>query len=152
MGRNNLVYSNYGNTLTKGCEQCRLVAYQDAVGVWTIGWGHTGPEVHAGLVWTQAQADLQLTIDEKSAVATVNNLVQVILTQHEFDALVDFTFNVGGEALRTSTLLTKLNAGDYAGAVAEFPKWDHAAGRVLAGLLKRRIQEANEFNTGDING
>lgn len=152
MGRNNLSYSNYGNTLTKGFEQCRLTAYQDAVGVWTIGWGHTGPEVCAGLVWTQAQADLQLTIDEKNAVAAVNSLVQVILTQHEFDALVDLVFNIGGGNFQSSTLLTKLNTGDYAGAANEFDKWDHAAGRILAGLLKRRQEETNEFNTGDING
>jgi lysozyme len=152
MGRNTLVYSNYGNTLTKGFEQCRLTAYQDAVGVWTIGWGHTGPEVCAGLVWTQAQADTALSNDEHNAVYMVNNLVQVILTQHEFDALVDFVFNVGGGNFRTSTLLTKLNAGDYAGAANEFQKWDHAAGRVLAGLLKRRTEEQNEFNTGDVNG
>jgi|SRR5271166_2392172 len=151
MGRNSLTYSNYGNTLTKGFEQCRLTAYQDAVGVWTIGWGHTGP-VCAGLVWTQAQADAQLTIDEQKAVSAVNNWVQVILTQHEFDALVDFVFNVGIGNFLNSTLLTKLNAGDYAGAANELPKWDHAAGRVLAGLLKRRTEEQHEFNTGDVNG
>lgn len=152
MGRNNLVYSNYGNALTKGMEQCRLTAYPDATGIMTIGWGHTGPEVCAGLVWTPAQADAALFNDEQNAVFMVNSLVQVILTQHEFDALVDFVFNVGGGNFRSSTLLTKLNAGDYAGAAAEFPKWDHAAGRVLAGLLKRRTEEQNEFNTGDING
>lgn len=150
--KNNLVYSNYGNTLTKGFEQCRLTAYPDATGIMTIGWGHTGPEVCAGLVWTQAQADLQLTIDEKNAVAAVNSLVQVILTQHEFDALVDLVFNIGGGNFQSSTLLTKLNTGDYAGAANEFDKWDHAAGRILAGLLKRRQEETNEFNTGDING
>jgi lysozyme len=152
MGRNNLVYSNYGNTLTKGFEQCRLVAYQDVKGVWTIGWGHTGPEVCAGLVWTQAQADLQLTVDEKNAVNAVNSLVQVILTQHEFDALVDFVFNAGGHAFATSTLLTKLNAGDYAGAADQLLLWDHAGAAVVAGLLRRRTEERNEFNTGDING
>jgi lysozyme len=152
MGRNNLVYSNYGNTLTKGFESCHLIAYQDIKGIWTIGWGHTGPEVCAGLVWTQAQADLQLIIDEKSAVGAVNNLVQVILTQGEFDALVDFVFNTGGHAFATSTLLVKHNAGDYAGAANELLKWDHAGSQVVAGLLRRRTEERNEFNTGNING
>lgn len=148
MGRNNLAYSNYGNTLTKGFEQCRLTAYPDATGIMTIGWGHTGPEVCAGLVWTQAQADAALLNDEQNAIYAVNNLVEVILTQHEFDALVDFVFNCGEGNFRSSTLLKKLNAGDYAGAASEFVKWDHAGGKVLAGLLKRRQEETNEFNTG----
>lgn len=152
MGRNNLVYSNYGNTLTKGFESCRLTAYQDIRGIWTIGFGHTGPEVCSGLIWTQAQADLQLTIDEKSAVSTVNAVVEVILTQGEFDALVDFTFNDGGHAFATSTLLKLLNDGNYAGAADELLKWDHAGAQVVAGLLRRRTEERNEFNTGDING
>lgn len=153
MGRNNLTYSNYGNALTKGFEQCRLAAYWDAFGkVWTIGWGHTGPEVVEGLTWTQAQCDLQLTFDEKSAVACVNSVVEVILTQHEFDALVDFVFNAGRGNFASSTMLKLLNTGDYAGAAAELLKWDHSGGQVLAGLLKRRTEEMNEFNTGDING
>jgi lysozyme len=153
MGRNNLVYSNYGNTLTKGFEQCRLTAYWDAFGkVWTIGWGHTGPDVFEGLVWTQDQADIALAYDEQSAVNAVNNYVTVILTQHEFDALVDFTYNAGAGNLEHSTMLAKLNAGDYAGAAQQLLLWDHSGGQVLAGLLKRRTEEMNEFNTGDING
>jgi len=152
MGRNNLTYSNYGNALTKGFEQCRLMAYQDIRGIFTIGWGHTGPEVCAGLVWTQARADLQLTIDEKSAVACVNASVTVILTQHEFDSLVDFCFNCGNTAFRYSAMLRKLNAGDYSGAAAEFDSWDHAAGKIVQGLLRRRQEETNEFNTGNVNG
>ena len=150
--RNNLTYSNYGNTLTKGFESCRLTAYQDVKGIWTIAWGHTGPEVCEGLVWTQEQADSQLTLDELSAVYTVNNEVDVILTQHEFDALVDFVFNAGEHAFSTSTLLIKLNAGDYAGAANELLKWDHAGAQIVAGLLRRRTEERNEFNTGDVNG
>ena len=152
MGRNNLVYSNYGNTLTKGFEQCRLVAYWDAFGkVWTIGWGHTGG-VYEGMTCTQAQADAWLASDEQSAVNTVNDEVEVILTQHEFDALVDFVFNDGGGNFRSSTMLTMLNAGNYAGAADQLLLWDHSGGQVLAGLLKRRTEERNEFNKGDING
>ena len=152
MGRNNLTYSNYGNTLTKGFEQCRLTAYPDVKGIPTIGWGHTGPEVYIGLVWTQEQADDTLPVDEQKAVDCVNNYVQVILTQHEFDALTDFVYNCGCEAFRTSTLLTKLNAGDYAGAADQLLLWDHAGAAVVAGLLRRRTEERNEFNTGDVNG
>ena len=142
-------YSKNGLLLTEGFENCRLVAYQDIRGVWTIGWGHAGPEVCEGLTWTQDQADAQLLADVQSSVAAVNADVTVPLTQDEFDALVDFAFNVGNTALRNSTLLKKLNAGDYAGAANEFDRLDKAAGQVIAGLLRRRQKETDLFNTPD---
>ena len=142
-------YSKNGLLLTEGFESCRLVAYQDIRGIWTLGWGHTGPEVCEGLTWTQDQADAQLLADVQSSVAAVNADVTVPLTQDEFDALVDFAFNVGNTALRNSTLLKKLNAGDYAGAANEFYRWDKAAGQVIAGLLRRRQKETDLFNTPD---
>ncbi|MEZ2310881.1 lysozyme [Paraburkholderia sp. RCC_158] len=112
---------------------------------WTIGVGHTGPEVRYGLTWTQDQADAQLLADVAGAVATVNRLVKVALTQAEFDALVDFVFNVGAGNFAGSTLLKLLNAGNRAAAAHEFEKWDMAAGKHLAGLLRRRIAEEHEF-------
>ena len=142
-------YSKNGLLLTEGFESCRLVAYQDIRGIWTLGWGHTGPEVCEGLTWTQDQADAQLLADVQSSVAAVNADVTVPLTQDEFDALVDFAFNCGNTALRNSTLLKKLNAGDYAGAANEFDRWDKAAGQVIAGLLRRRQKETDLFNTPD---
>lgn len=129
---------------TERFESCSLVAYPDVKGVWTIGWGHTGPEVKQGLTWTQDQADAQLLADVRTAVAAVN-AVKVTLNQHEFDALVDFTFNCGVAAFAGSTLHKLLEAGDFSGAANEFEKWDHAGGKVVTGLLRRRTAERDEF-------
>ncbi len=139
-------YSKQGLSLTESFESCRLTAYQDIKGIWTIGWGHTGPEVVEGLVWTQNQADSQLIMDLQKAERMVNTCVTVDLTQGEFDALVDFAFNLGCNAEKGSTLLKLVNAGDMAGAAAQFELWDHASGQVVAGLLRRRIAEEQEFN------
>lgn len=143
----NLQYSKTGQELTKRFEGCRLVAYQDTRGVWTIGYGHTSG-VHAGMTCTQAQAEQWLLEDIQYAVNAVKHYVTVALTQGEFDALVDFVFNVGVRAFAGSTLLRKLNAGDYAGAAHEFKRWDMAGGKHVAGLLRRRVAEENEFNGG----
>ncbi|OTP79508.1 Phage lysin / Phage lysozyme or muramidase [Caballeronia sordidicola] len=80
--------------------------------------------------------------------AAVDSLVKVPLASHEKAALVDFTFNVGSKNLQTSTLLKLLNAGDYAGAANEFPKWNLASGKVMPGLVKRRARERSLFLTG----
>ena len=112
---------------------------------WTIGYGHTGPEVVEGLQITQDQAEQYLAQDIKQAEANVNAVVHVELTQEEFDALVDFAFNCGCRNLDSSTLMKKLNAGDYEGASHEFIKWDMAAGHHMSGLLKRREAETAMF-------
>jgi lysozyme len=138
-------YSRAGQDLTERFESCRLMAYQDQVGVWTIGWGHTFG-VAEGMTCTQVEADAWLTEDEAAAIDDVNAHVTVPLTQGEFDSLVDFAFNLGRGALNNSTLLKDLNLGDYQGAAKEFEKWDHAGGKVVAGLLRRRLDEENEFN------
>ncbi len=141
----NLEFDQDGINLVEQSEGVRLEAYRDAVGILTIGFGHTGPDVYAGLTITQDDAEELLRRDVRCAALGVKACVSVPLSQHQFDALVDFTFNCGIEALRTSTLLRKLNAGDYAGADAEFKKWDHAGGKVLPGLTKRRAAEAALF-------
>lgn len=139
-------YSPDGLQLTKSFEGCRLQAYLDSVGVPTIGYGHTHG-VTMGMSCTQEQADAWLQEDVQWAVQAVNNLVTVPLTQQQFDALVDFTFNLGTGALQRSTLLRLLNSGNYQGAAGEFEKWDKAGGKVLPGLLRRRQAERNMFNT-----
>lgn len=125
-------------------EQCRLVAYPDPGSKdgkpWTIGWGHTGPEVVKGLVWTQAQADAAFEKDLLKFEARVARLVKVPLTQGQYDALVLFDYNTG--ALHSSTLLKLLNAGDYAGAQAQFKRWNKNDGKVMRGLIRRRAAEA----------
>lgn len=140
-------YSKKGSELTKGFEQCRLTAYWDYAGkVLTIGYGHTGVEVCEGLTWTQEQADAALLNDVHWCERTVNALVRVRLTQEEFDALVDFTFNVGASNFLHSTLLTKLNQADYNGAALEFDNWRFSHGKEMAGLLRRRQAETDLFN------
>jgi len=139
----NLQYT--GQTLTEQFEGCSLTAYQDSGGVWTLGYGHTAG-VAQGMTCTQAQAEAWLTQDIQWAVAVVNNLVTVQLTQGEFDALVDFVFNVGSGNFASSTMLRMLDAGNFAGAADQFARWDLAGGQVVAGLLRRRIAEEGEFN------
>jgi lysozyme len=130
-------------------EGCVLTAYRDPVGVLTIGYGHTGPDVTPSQTITQVQADTLLINDLHKFELTVNALCgSALTTQYQFDALVSFAFNLGGNTLKTSTLLRLHLAGDYAGAAAEFPKWDHAGGEVLAGLLRRRQGEAAVYRNG----
>jgi lysozyme len=144
---NNLSYSSTGLALTEQFEGLRLTAYQDSVGVWTIGYGHTGSDVRPGLTITQEQASALLQQDVAGAVAAVNRLVTVTLTQNQFDALVDFTFNEGQGNLASSTLLRELNAGNTAGAAAQFLVWVYAGGVQLPGLVKRRQAEAALFQS-----
>ncbi len=144
-------YSKNGLHLTESFEGLSLVSYPDpATGgePWTIAYGHTGPDVHPGMTITQEQAEDLLMQDVQKAAADVNAKVTTDLTQEEFDALVDFVFNVGAGNFNASTLLKKVNAGDIHGAAAEFERWDMAAGKHMAGLLRRRHAEAEEFLSG----
>jgi spore coat assembly protein SafA len=143
--------SQNGLDMIKGFEGLRLSAYQDSAGVWTIGYGHTG-NVKPGDRITQAQAEDLLQKDTAWAQQAVRDQVKVPLTQGQFDALTSFTFNLGAGALEKSTLLKKLNAGDYAGAQAEFGKWVHAGGQVLQGLVRRRAAEAELFGNNAPQG
>ncbi len=110
---------------------------------WTIGWGATGPGIRAGVVWTQQQCDDRLTADLTRFSAGVAKAIGTAATsQHQFDAMVSFAFNVGLANLQSITLLKLHKAGNFAGAKLEFAKWNKAAGKVLPGLTKRRAAEA----------
>lgn len=148
MGVNQFTYSGKGLALTEQFEGCRLDAYQDQEGVWTIGYGHTGPEVCTGMTVTLEQAEALLATDVSNAAAFVNRVVAVEISQEEFDALVDFVFNLGAGTFERSTLLRLLNAGEFAAAAAQFALWDRAGGAVVAGLLRRRQAETALFNEG----
>jgi lysozyme len=138
--------SQAGLDLIKRFEGCELEAYQDAVGIWTIGYGHTGPDVRKGLKITQVQADAILAKDVERFASGVAANVRVALTQSEFDALVSFAFNVGLTAFRTSTLLKLLNDNSDRSVVAtQFLRWDKAGDKVLEGLTKRRNAEKELF-------
>jgi lysozyme len=143
----NFKYGASGLALTERSESLRLDAYQDSVGVWTIGYGHTGTDVREGLTITEAQAVVLLSADVAWAVTCVNKFVTAAINQNQFDALVDFTFNLGGASLAQSMLLRLLNAGDFAGAAAQFLRWNKAGGKVLRGLTIRRQAEMDLFNT-----
>lgn len=145
MGINNLTYSKDGLALTKLFEGDVMMAYQDQRGVWTIGYGHTAG-VRAGQSISQQEAEALLIEDIQAAVHCVNQSVTVLLTQPQFDALVDFAFNVGAGNFRNSTLLREINAGQFPEAAAQFNLWDHCGGVVNAGLLRRRRAEAAEFS------
>jgi lysozyme len=138
--------SQAGLDLIKRFEGCKLKAYQDAVGIWTIGYGHTGPNVHDGLTITQKQADDILAQDVGRFASGVAANVRVSLTQSEFDALVSFAFNVGLGAFKTSTLLRLLNDNADRNVVAsQFLRWNKAGDKVLEGLTKRRNAEKALF-------
>lgn len=137
-----LKFDRAGIDLVKASEGVRLKAYRDPVGVLTIGYGHTGTDVYEGQTISEGEAAQLLMDDVKFAEVGVKAYVNVPISQNQYDALVDFTFNLGVGALRSSTLLKKLNAGDYVGAGKEFFRWDKAGGKVLPGLTKRRAAEA----------
>lgn len=138
--------SNNGINLVKRFEGLELKAYRDSVGILTIGYGHTHA-VKAGDIITGEQADAFLREDLQVAELTVNTNVKVKLTQGQFDALVSFVFNLGSGNFVKSTLIKKLNVGDYAGAADEFGKWVNAGGKKLPGLVKRRAAEREVFLT-----
>ena len=145
----NMSYGKNGLELTKGFEKCRLMPYKDGGGVWTNGWGNTH-RVTPGAAITQEQADKDLLANVQDAVDCVNDSVRVKLTQDQFDALVDFAFNAGCGAFKGSTLLRKLNAGDFVGADAQFAVWNkiRVNGVLTAskGLDNRRIAEDALFD------
>jgi lysozyme len=122
-------------------EGCRLTSYRCSAGVWTIGVGHTGPEVVAGLVWTEDQAKAAFQDDLRKAEKTVADLVRVPTSDLQHAVLVSFTFNLGRTALANSTLLRLLNNGNYAGAGEQLARWVHAGARVIPGLVRRRSAE-----------
>lgn len=146
-----------GIEVGKHYEGCSLEAYPDPGSSngepWTIGYGHTGPEVHKGLVWTQEKADATFPVDVGSSERDVLSLVTVPLTQGQFDALVLFAMNCGSdidadsiaEGLGDSTLLRLLNEGDYDGAAKEFSKWCKNDGKTMLGLKRRRASEVALF-------
>lgn len=131
-------------------EGLRLVAYKDGGGVWTIGVGHTSDsvqKVYAGLTITKERAFELLDIDIKEAEDAVLKYVKVPLNPNQHGSLSSWTFNLGNGALASSTLLKKLNKGDYKGAADEMLKWDHDNGVKVKGLTRRRQAERALFLT-----
>ncbi|WP_273889673.1 lysozyme [Serratia marcescens] len=141
--------SKNGIELIKRFEGLELEAYQDSVGVWTIGYGWTqavdGKKIAPGMRIDQTTADRLLKCGVVQYEQGVNQLVKVRITQGQFDALVSFAYNLGLRSLSTSTLLRKLNDGDKQGAADEFGRWVNAGGKRLDGLVTRRAAERRMF-------
>ena len=133
-----------GIALIKKFEGLELDSYQCSANVWTLGYGHT-QGVAEGDSCSEEEAEIILVNDLKGFETYVNALVDVELDQNQFDALVAWTFNLGPTNLRTSTLLKKLNAGDYNDVPSEIKRWNRAGGQVLYGLIRRREAEALLF-------
>ncbi|RJX83508.1 lysozyme [Pseudomonas sp. LS-2] len=139
--------SQKGIDLIKSAEGLRLVAYPDpATGAepWTIGYGSTRGVVK-GMKITEEQAERMLMNDIARFEPELDRLVKVSLNQNQWDALMSFVYNLGTPNLASSTLLKLLNAGDYARAADQFPRWNKAAGKELSGLTKRRAAEQALF-------
>ena len=134
--------------LVRAHEGCRLAAYPDGKGVWTIGWGHTGAEVHQGLTWTQAEADAPLDADLARAAEAVTRLTRRWLSDSQMAALVSFVFNLGEGTLSHSGLLTMVNDGRFLDAAREFLRFDRIGNIESKGLLIRRLDEALLFVKG----
>ena len=135
-----------GIELIKRNEGCRLTAYQDVVGVWTIGYGHTGPDVRPGLTITQERAEQllveRLTNEFEPGVAKA---IGAMVNENQFSAMVSLAYNIGVGAFAGSTLARLHRAGDYEGAANAFASWNKAGGRILEGLIRRRKEEADLY-------
>lgn len=136
--------------LLKECEGFKSTPYRCPAGIPTIGYGSTRYADGRPVKLTDppiseqvAQGIMKASLKEYEGA--VNRYVIVPLNQNQYDALVDFAYNAGSQNLRTSTLLRKLNAGDYAGAAGEFDRWVMGGGKKLAGLVKRRAAERKLF-------
>lgn len=132
--------SDQGLDLLIQREGKRNEAYLDSVGVWTIGIGHTGPEVHRGLVWSDEQIKEAFAKDIERFENTINDSVHVDLEQFQFDALGSFCFNVGQSAFTSSTMLKAINAGNWPEAAHQFDRW-----HIPPEITSRRNGEREQF-------
>ena len=141
--------SDNGMKLLEQLEGLRLEAYLDSASIYTIGYGTIkypdGSKVKKGDKITKAQAKEYKLHDLKEFESTVNTSVKVPLTQNQYDALVSLSYNIGSSAFKNSTLLKKLNSGDYKGTSEQLLLWNKAGGKKVQGLVNRREAERNLF-------
>jgi GH24 family phage-related lysozyme (muramidase) len=146
--------SDEGLEFIKLWEGCKLKIYKDSAGYPTIGVGHLIVDGDPAEAWkhkglTMVQAMSLLRDDVQHACNCVNNYITWPLGQHQFDALVSFTFNVGSGSLYRSTLRKKLNKGEEGAVGKELVRWNKAGGKINPGLTKRRRAEGRLFNLAD---
>jgi len=140
--------SEDGLELIKKFEGCETSAYQDSVGVWTIGFGHT-KGVEEGQTCSIEDAESMLADEMDEYEGYINNMVKVDLQQHEFDALVAWVYNLGPTNLGESTMLKVLNGGQFDRVPDEMNRWTRAGGEILEGLVRRRQAESLMFQNLD---
>ena len=133
-----------GLAIIKRYEGLKLHSYYCPARKLTIGYGHTGPDVKSGMQISENMAELLLMKDCERFEKGILELVKVRLTENQLSALICFTFNVGREAFRNSTMLRLINERNIT-ASDEFLKWVHAGGQVLPGLVSRRKSERELF-------
>ena len=148
MIRNKMKISEDGLELIKKFEGCETTAYQDSVGVWTIGFGHT-KGVEEGQTCSIEDAESMLADEMDEYEGYINNMVKVDLQQHEFDALVAWVYNLGPTNLGESTMLKVLNGGQFDRVPDEMNRWTRAGGEILEGLVRRRQAESLMFQDLD---
>ena len=136
--------SQEGLSLIKKFEGCELEAYKCAAGVWTIGYGST-KGVKEGDTLTEEETDNLLLHEMDEYEGYVLEAVEMPLSQHQFDAIVSWTFNLGPSNLKASTMLKVLNKGEYEDVPAQIKRWNKAGGKILEGLIRRREAEALLF-------
>jgi len=140
--------SEDGLELIKKFEGCETSAYQDSVGVWTIGFGHT-KDVEEGQTCSIEDAESMLADEMDEYEGYINNMVKVDLQQHEFDSLVAWVYNLGPTNLGESTMLKVLNGGQFDRVPNEMNRWTRAGGEILEGLVRRRQAESLMFQNLD---
>jgi len=144
--------SENGYALIRDFEGFRDKAYRDTGGVWTLGFGTIkypdGRSVKQGDTCTREQAEQWLKSDCRWVDACLDKYVKATISQNQFDALASFVYNIGESQFRSSTLLAKLNAGDYRVAAANFDRWIYDNGKIITGLVNRRAQEKALFVKG----
>ena len=148
MIRNKMKISEDGLELIKKFEGCETSAYQDSVGVWTIGFGHT-KGVEEGQTCSIEDAESMLADEMDEYEGYINNMVKVDLQQHEFDSLVAWVYNLGPTNLGESTMLKVLNGGQFDRVPDEMNRWTRAGGEILEGLVRRRQAESLMFQNLD---
>lgn len=141
-----------GLNLIKKYEGFRSHAYRDAVGVWTIGYGHTSmagsPRVLPGLEISRQQGENILARDVEKFARQIRPLISVVLNDNQFSALVSFAYNVGVGGFRKSSVLRRVNAGRFDTVPNRLSLWVKAGGRTLKGLVRRRAAEGELFLSG----
>lgn len=142
--------SEKGRHLIHSFETCKLDAYPDPGSrdgtPWTIGWGSTGPDIRRGVRWTQEECDARFAQDIAKYEKAVDRATGGRANQNEFDAMVSLCYNIGIAAFQRSTVLRKHLAGDKKNAARAFLLWNKNDGKVMRGLTRRRLAEADLYD------